>query len=185
VLGPSGPLSETASASAASPGALPLHKSAILVKQPRQRTLMKEQTPLRSLTSVPRNRISQIPWLLAASCFYRRAHSHPAIPSTQPGAAIDQRTFLCLLRMPILCLATATADPYASANCKVRDWRPGSRPGLSVSSISDEWTLAVRLSGLDAARGATVKWKRLAKRGTHAFAGPLNCSMSLKSRAVF
>ncbi|KAH8814101.1 hypothetical protein F5882DRAFT_455811 [Hyaloscypha sp. PMI_1271] len=81
--------------------------------------------------------------------------------------------------------ATATAAPYASANCKVRDWWPGSWPGLSVSSISDEWTLAVRLSGLDAARGATAKWKRLAKRGTHAFAGPLNCSMSLKSRVVF
>jgi hypothetical protein len=68
---------------------------------------------------------------------------------------------------------------------KVRDWRPGSRPGLSVSTISDEWTLAVCRSGLDAARGATAKWKRLAKRGTHAFAGPLNCSMSFKSRVVF
>jgi hypothetical protein len=123
--------------------------------------------------------------LLQASTFPSR---HPAIPPSHRrsrGPATDQRTSYASSVCLSYACATATTDPYASANCTVRDWRPRSGPGLSVSSISVEWTLAVRLSGLDAARGATVKWKRLAKRGTHAFAGPLNCSMSLKSRVVF
>lgn len=84
-----------------------------------------------SLSSAPGNRISQIPWRLAASCLYRLANSHPA----PQGPA----------QHPDIACATADADADADANCKLRpSWPARASPG-SASIAAAEWALQTGL----------------------------------------